>query len=185
MASKIDIISQALILLGHDAINSLTDPGRVVRVAASLYDQVKEEELTSSNWSFARFKVQLAQLTTAPIDEFTYAYQLPPDHLKTLFIKPRVRFKKYQDKIYTNANGPIYLDYIANVSESRFDPSFTRMLSLSLAANYAIPIREGFTTSQLLEQRYMKARNRATQADSSQQTQDRIVSNPFIAARYG
>ena len=59
------------------------------------------------------------------------------------------------------------------------------MLALSLAANYAIPIRDGFTTSQLLEQRYSTARARATQADSSQQTQDRIVSNPFIAARNG
>ena len=66
MSSKIDIISQALLLLGHDTINSLSDPGRVVRVAVSLYDDVKQDELTSSNWSFARFKVQLAQLTTAP-----------------------------------------------------------------------------------------------------------------------
>lgn len=185
MASKIDIISQALILLGHDSINSLTDPGRVVRVAVSLYDQVKEEELTSSNWSFARFKVQLAQLTTAPIDEFTYAYQLPSDYLKAMFINPRARFKIYHDQVYTNAGGPMYLDYIASVGESRFSPSFTRMLSLSLAANYAIPIREGFTTSQLLEQRYNVARNRATQSDSSQQSQDKLVSNPFVSARYG
>lgn len=185
MSSKIDIISQALLLLGHDTINSLSDPGRVVRVAVSLYDDVKQDELTSSNWSFARFKVQLAQLTTAPPDEFTYAYQLPSDCLKVLFIKPRSRYKVYQDQIYTNSNGPLYIDYIANVGEDRFTASFTRMLALSLAANYAIPIRDGFTTSQLLEQRYSAARARATQADSSQQTQDIIVSNPFIAARNG
>ena len=172
-------------LLGHDTINSLNDPGRVVRVAVNLYDDAKESALKSSDWTFARFKVQVAKLTTDPPDEFDSAYQLPSDLLKLLFIRPRVRYKIYQDQLYTNATGEIFVDYIANISEARMPPDFSRYLSFLLASDYAIPIREGFTTSQLLEQRTTKFRNDAVQNDSSQQPQDKIASNPFIAARFG
>lgn len=184
MASKIDIISNALLLLGHDTLQSLSEPGRVARVAINLYDDIKQTELTSSNWTFAKFKVQLSKLTTDPIDEFSSAYQLPADLLKVLWINPRVRYKVYQDQIYTNETGTIFMDYIANVSEARFSSTFSRMLSLSLAVNYGIPIREGITTSQLLETRYIRARHMATQADSSQNPQDRIAQAPFITVRF-
>ncbi len=185
MASKIDIISNALLILGHDTINSLSDPGRVVRIAVSLYDDIKEDELTSSNWTFAKQQAQLAKLSVGPIDQFESAYQLPSDLLKVLYITPRVRYKIYGDKLYTNESGAVFINYIANVSETMFTPTFSRMLSMALAVDESIPIREGFTTSQLLEQRYLKRRARATQTDSSQNPQDRIASNPLLAARLG
>ena len=185
MASKIDIISQALVLTGHDTINSLNDPGRVVRVALRVYDDAKETALKSSNWTFARFKAQLSKLTTDPIDEFTSAYQLPSDSLKVLFIRPRVRYKIYQDQLYTNETGAIYIDYIANISEARMPGDFSRYLSFVLATDYGIPIREGITTSQVLEQRTVRAKLVAAQNDSSQAPQDKLASNPFVTARFG
>ena len=185
MASKINIISNALLLLGHDTINSLSDPGRVVRIAISLYDDIKQDELASSNWNFAKRKAQLAKLTTAPIDEFSNAYQLPSDLLKVLKIKPMVNYRLYGNQLYTNESGAIYIDYIANVGESEFTPSFSRMLSMALAVDESIPVREGFTTSQILAQRYQQRRNRATFMDSTQSPQDKIASSPFIHARFG
>ncbi len=125
MSSKIDIISSALLLLGHDTINALTDPGYPNRVAQNTYDNMVQFELTKSNWTFARTKVQLAQLTTDPPDEFDNAYQLPSDKLKVLFIRPRTRYKIYGDQVWTNASGELFLDYIANVSEALWPPSFT------------------------------------------------------------
>ena len=185
MANKIDIISNALVLLGHDTINSLSDPGRVVRVAVSLYDDIKEDELTSSNWTFAKVQAQLAKLTVGPIDEFENAYQLPSDLLKVLYIRPRVRYKIYGDKLFTNESGSVFINYIANVGEAMFPPSFARMLTFALAIDESIPIREGFTVSEVLDKRYLKHRGRATQADSSQTPQDRLASNPLLAARLG
>jgi hypothetical protein len=185
MATKLSIISNSLLILGHDVLTSLSDSGRVARIAINLYDDIKQDELTSSNWNFAKQKVQLAKLTTDPVDEFSSAYQLPSDLLKLLKITPRTNYRIYGDKLYTNESGVIFADYIANVGEETFPPTFSRMLSMALAADEAIPVREDFATSQLLEQRYIKRRNRAVQADSSQTPQDRIASNPFIAARQG
>lgn len=174
-----------MLLTGHDTINSLTDPGRVVRVAVNLYDDAKEAELSATNWTFARRKAQLAKLTTDPIDEFESAYQLPPDLLVLRKTKPRMRHKIYGDQLFTNNTGEIFIDYTANVSETVFTPAFTKMFQYALAFDYGIPIREGFTVSQLTEQRYERARRRATQLDSSQEPNDQIASSPFIAARLG
>jgi len=79
----------------------------------------------------------------------------------------------------------VFIIYIANVPEAEFTPAFTKMFQYALALDYGIPIREGFSISQLTEQRYITAQRRATQIDSSQEPQDRIRSNPFIAARFG
>lgn len=185
MSSKIDIISSALLLIGHDTLNSLADPGYPNRVAINLYDNIVQTELTKSNWTFARVKVQLAQLTTDPIDEFDNAFQLPADRLKVLFIRPRTRYKIYRDQIFTNASGPMFLDYIANVGEDEWPPSFTQMVIYALAANWGIPIRESATTSQILEGRYTNLSRIARTDDSTQNPQDPIRSNPFVAARLG
>lgn len=151
----------------------------------NLYDDIKQDELTSSNWTFAKQQAQLAKLTVGPIDGFASAYQVPADMLKVLYITPRVNYKIYGDKLYTNESGVVFMNYIANVGEAMFTPSFARMLTFALAVDESIPVRDGFTVSQVLEQRYLKQRSRATQADSSQNPQDRISSNPFFRARLG
>ena len=170
---------------GHDTINTLNKAGYPQRVANNLYDDAKQTELASSNWTFARKKAQLAKLTTGPIDEFESAYQLPADLLKLLKVSPGGKYKLYGDQLFTNQSGEIFITYTANVPESAFTPAFTKMFQYALAYDYGIPIREGFSVSQLQEQRYITARRRATQIDSSQEPQDRIRSNPFIAARFG
>jgi len=185
MSSKIDIISGALLLLGHDSINALSDPGYPNRVAQNTYDNMVQTELTKSNWTFARVKVQLAQLTTDPVDEFDNAYQLPSDRLKVLFIRPRTRYKIYRDQIFTNVSGPLFLDYIANVGEAEWPPSFTQLCIYALAANWALPIRDGITTREILRSEYTDLARIARADDSTQNPQDPIRSNPFVAARLG
>lgn len=183
--SKIDNISGALLLIGHDTINSLNDPGYPVRVAVNLYDDIVQSELTDSNWTFARKKVLLAQLTTDPLDEFDNAFQLPTDMLKVLFIRPRTRYKIYGDELFTNVGGSVFLDYISNVGEAEWTPTFVQMVKYALALNWGIPIKGGFTTTESLQKRYDIRAARARAADSSQNPQDPIRSNPFVAARLG
>lgn len=183
--SKIDNISSALLLIGHDTINSLNDPGYPSRVAVNTYDAIVQAEITKSNWTFARRKVQLAQLTTDPVDEFDNAFQVPSDSLKILFIKPRSRYKIYGNQLYTNISGAVFLDYIANVGEDEWPPSFTLLIQYALATNWAIPIKEGLNTMDALRTKYVELARVARADDSSQNPQDRIASSPFVQARLG
>jgi len=183
--SKIDNISSALLLIGHDTLNSLDDPGYPNRVALNTYDNIVQTEISKSNWTFARIKVQLAQITTDPVDEFSNAFQLPSDRLRVLFIRPMSRYKIYRDQLFTNSSGPLFLDYIANVGEDEWPPPFTQMIVYALAANWGIPIRDGVTTREILRAEYTDLARAARADDSSQNPQDRIRSNPFVAARLG
>lgn len=183
--SKIDNISNALLLIGHDTINSLDDPGYPNRVAVNTYDIIVQTELTKSNWTFAHRKVQLAQLAEDPVDEFDNSFQLPTDMLKVWFIRPRSRYKIYGDKLYTNASGPLFLDYFANVGEDEWTPAFTMTVVYALAMNWGIPIRDGVITKTEMKREYIDLSRIARAADSMQEPQDPIRSNPFVAARLG
>ena len=88
MASKIDLISNALILIGDTPINSLTGGSRRETVANNLYDNIVQNELTKYRWGFARRKAQISRLTDTPVDPngWKSIYQLPTDNLEFLLI---------------------------------------------------------------------------------------------------
>ena len=54
MASKIQLISNALILIGDLPITSLEGNSRAQTVANNLYDNIVQNELTKYRWGFAR-----------------------------------------------------------------------------------------------------------------------------------
>ena len=68
MASKIQLISNALILIGDLPITSLEGNSRAQTVANNLYDNIVQNELTKYRWGFARKKGQLDLARTLPCD---------------------------------------------------------------------------------------------------------------------
>jgi hypothetical protein len=57
MASKIQLISNALILIGDLPITSLEGNSRAQTVANNLYDNIVQNEMTKFRWGFARRKL--------------------------------------------------------------------------------------------------------------------------------
>ena len=74
MAAKINLISNALILIGDLPITSLVGDTRAQVVASNLYDNIVQNELTKYRWGFARKKAQLAKLSLIHISEPTRPY---------------------------------------------------------------------------------------------------------------
>ena len=183
MASKLDLISNALILIGDKPLNSLDESTRRAVVGVNLYDNIKEDELTKFKWSFARQKAQISQTTTTPTNEFQYEYQLPTDMLKPLFVDPSIMYRLYGDKLYTNSGGPLYADYIANVSESFFSPSFAKLMEYALAEAFAMGIRDSAAARDEMSKKYLKQAQAARFDDAQQQPQETLQSRPFIDAR--
>jgi len=106
MASKIDLISNALILIGDTPINSLTGGTRAQQVASSLYDNIVQNELTKHRWGFAKKKAQLSLTTDVPVDnEWKSIYQLPTDLLFLIKLYPSTNYALYGDKVYTDTQG--------------------------------------------------------------------------------
>ena len=118
MASKIQLISNALILIGDLPITSLSGNTRAETVANNLYDNIVQNELSKFRWGFARKQAQLSLTVDTPIGkEWQSIYQLPTDMLTLIKLSPSVPYQILGDKVYCNYSGALYCDYIANVSE--------------------------------------------------------------------
>lgn len=184
MASKIDLISSALILIGDEPINSLTGNSRAQKVGNNLYDNIVQNELTKHRWGFARRKAQLSLLVDVPIDnDWANIYQLPSDLLVFIKLNPHTNFQRYGSKIYTNYSGTLHCDYIKNVSEANWPVYFSKMIEYALAREFAPAIRDSAASADRMAAEYLNASRMARATDSMQHPQTPIVSRPFIDVR--
>lgn len=186
MATQIDLISNALLLIGDDVLNSLTEQSYRARVAVNLYQNIVEKELSKFRWGFARTKAVVSQVvTTLPDDEYRFVWQLPSDLITLIKIRPNsYDFKVYGSQVYTNVSNLESVDYIANVDESTWPPHFAKMIEYALAKDYALPIRDSAASKQAMEIGYVDAARDARFMDSQQHPQTSLRSQPFISVRF-
>jgi hypothetical protein len=184
VASKIDLISNALILIGDSPINSIEDNTRAAQVGANLYDNIVQNELSKHRWGFARRKAQLSLTTDTVIDnEWRSVYQLPTDLITLIKIKPNTDYQIYGDKVYCNLNSAVYCDYIANVTENNWPIYFSKMIEYALAKDFATSIRDSSSSRIEMSNEYIIASRMARFTDSSQHPQTPIVHSPFTDIR--
>ena len=185
MASKINLISNALILIGDNPINTLTGNSRAQQVAANLYDNIVQNELTKHRWGFARRKAQLSLTTEEPLDDdFQSIYQLPSDLLVLIKLNPNVNYQIYGDKVYSNLSQELHCDYIRNVPESEWPIYFAKMIEYALATDFAPSIRDSAASADRMSAQYLNASRMARATDSMQHPQTAIVDKPFIQVRF-
>lgn len=186
MASKIDLVSNALILIGDTPINSLDGNSRAQQVGSNLYNSIKLAELSKHRWGFAQREAQLAKVAGSPTsDRYNSIYQLPTDLVQLINIRPNCMYKVVGKQIYTNVNaGKVTCDYVANVPESEFPPHFVKMMEYALAKDFATSIRDSSAARQEMSNEYIIASRMARFTDSQQHPQEPIYSNPFVEVRY-
>ncbi len=185
MASKIGLISNALILIGDSPINSLTGNSRQQQVGSNLYDNIVDNEITKHRWGFARKKAQLSLTTDAPIDdEWGSIYQLPSDLITLIKVRPSVPYQVLEDKVHTNLSGKLTCDYIYRVSESEWPPYFVKMIEYALAKDFATSITDNTNARTEMTNEYIIASRMARYTDSQQHPVEQLRSNPFASVRY-
>ena len=172
MATKIDLVSAALVLIGDMPINSLIGGSRAQQVANTLYESIVKNELTKHRWGFARAKAQLSLTTEVPVDqEWQSIYQLPADIL-------------FLVKLYPSVNYQIYCDYIYVVPEANWPFYFSKMIEYALAKDFATSIRDSSASRTEMSNEYVIASRMARYTDSQQYPMTPITSNPFVNVRY-
>jgi hypothetical protein len=90
--SPIDICNQALAHLGDRRITRLDAAAQagdaLVRYCSEFYDQARQEVLAAHRWTFAKHAVPLSRRTDVTTIGFTYAHDLPYDHIRLLRVVP-------------------------------------------------------------------------------------------------
>lgn len=149
--TDLSICSDALILLGAAPLSSFTEGTDSAQACDRLYPDLKNTLLSTYQWSWTLKKEQLARLSTAPTNEWKYAYQMPGDMLSGVLAifetsgtteRPlRYGWEVYGDQVYTNLE-TVYIDYQATISESKMPNYFVRLLRTALASELAIVVTD-------------------------------------------
>jgi len=197
--TKLTICNDALLMLGAAEMTSFTEGTDSAKICDRLYDDLKKYILSIYPWSFAKVKVQLAKTSDTPVTEWKNVYALPADIIgtpKAVFQTstagglPQTEFELYyvdQPRLLTDYD-TVYIDYIADVDESRFPEYFIYMLRYALAAEFAEPL-----TDQIAKADYFRALafgtpsengrgglfRQCTNADSQGQRSQTIGNNSF------
>lgn len=187
MASVVGICNLALVKIGANTIESLTENLKEARYCNALYAHLRDDVLRAHHWNFAASRVQLAESTTAPVFKYDYSYTLPADCLKARWINEEpetpVDWEIEARTLVTNEN-PVYLSYTRQETDPNlFDPLFIEVLACRLAAELAFPIMKSTSLAQLQRQIYEATLGKAATIDSTEGNQDPEDFNPYVESR--
>jgi len=182
MATDIEICSNALNMVGHSSIASFTEGGAGAGIAKALYETTYKNLLSLHRWRFASAKETLGRLTATPINDWTYAFQLPSKYIMAIKIYPNVDYEIYEDKLYSDASA-LDLDYIFQTDEAALPGYFQRLIEFNLASLFSISVTDSSTKAEEYRRMFEDQLKRAKFIDSNARPADAIVSSPFIDAR--
>lgn len=139
MASEVGIANRALQKLGATRITSLSDASTSARACNACYETLRDAALRRHPWNFAVARAELAADATAPTWGRANAFQLPSDFLRLLppYPEDNVNTLDWQiegRKIYTDDSAPLYVRYIAQVTDpNTMDILFRELLASTMA----------------------------------------------------
>ena len=154
--TDVTICSHALTLLGENTISSFADGTVQANVCSELYPDIRAMVLTMYPWSFSIEKSDLAQSSTSPINEWTYAYPMPSDSLTKI---PRAVFNSsavgaspitsgwevYQGSVLSDST-TITVDYQKLPLEAEMPSYFVQLLKYAIAMHIAEPVTDQIST---------------------------------------
>lgn len=184
MPSSIDMVSNALLLIGDEPISSFTEPGAGAQAAANLYPDTYRAVLSEHPWGFALKEQKLNKLSQQP-DELTnyqYAYQLPTDLIRLWAIFPHSNYAIVNGLLYSNQN-ELLARYVYEADETALPPHVSKAIEYKLAADFSISVTEDENKHQLFERKYRDMIAMARSIDSQQHPQVPIIDSPFVDVR--
>lgn len=148
--SALSICSDALLMLGANAISSFNEGTDAANISDRLYSDLRDQALLVYPWSFSFKKVKLSRLVTTPTTEYKYEYQLPGDRLgppRAIFTsaspgqRPSKEYRIFQDKLLTDYE-EVWIDYQYSVQEFEMPVYFVQLLKYMMAWHLAYPITD-------------------------------------------
>lgn len=185
MASVTSICNSALAKIGAGRIISIDDPSEGAKLCKEQYTKNKEELLSSHPWNFAIARVSLAQLSSGPVFEYQYAYQIPVDCLRVLQVNTTnsVDWEREGSTLVTDS-GEVYVKYIKNVDEGLFNPLFAEVLALKLAYDISYSLVQSVQLREQLRNEYKEKLREARSYDAQEGGVRQVQADEFILPRY-
>jgi len=185
--TPIQIMSNAAMILGKSPFTSIDQANKLALSLQKAYDSIIPGELGSLNWGFAKKVIQLS--LNAGVNpnfaEWTNIYDLPPDFLIISRVWPPVDYQVYENKLYTNTDQALWMEYGYNAPVTSWVPPFKKYAQYLLAEEVGISSTENPQIYQTIQIGLKTWRAKAMFSDSQNSPSKTIWSQPWITARYG
>jgi len=188
MATSVSICSNALLRLGAQTIASLSESNDRARLAANLYETVRDSTLRSHPWNCAVKRVVLAPDTDVPAFDFAAQFTLPSDWLKTLQVGQdgfEVDYRTESGKIMASGTS-LALRYIwRNTVENTWDAMLIEAMELAMSAAMAYGITKSASMVEAAEGKLQQFMKRCRSTDGQDDPPDTLGDFPLMQARFG
>lgn len=193
MSTKVQIISNAISVMGHKPIQTLLNGDDMVVSAEQAFDMLLPSILSRAQWRFAVQIQQLTLLNETPISNtWSHVFSLPAGWLKTIRIHPQTYdWEIFESKkLYTNFNGAWYMEYVFQPVITLLPPSFVEYFIYEIAAYLALAnaqkpeFFETLTAKALQMQGFAAAIDAQNRPSTSQVTFPVLNNRNFATAQY-
>ena len=171
MAGTVDIVNRALSKLGDMRISSLDDGSKSAAVAASMFEIIRDAEITAHCWHFAKTRSKLPAEAEKPVFGWSWQYLLPSDCLRVLEAGPWPQaltdsyvggdsrsFVLEGQRLLSNLGPTLELIYLKRMSDAGlFPPSFIEVLACKLAVEMAESLTGSNSKRELAWNEYERA----------------------------
>lgn len=187
-ASDVSICSNALLMLGAKPISSLSENNDKARLAANLYEPVRNYVLRRHPWNCAVKRVALAPDTDVPAFDWDFQFTLPSDFMRVLSVGEsgnESAFEIESGKLMCDDN-PALLRYIwRNDNPATWDDMLVWGVTISMKAVFAYPVTQSTSLEQLVEAALVDVLKQARAVDGQDGTPPTLGDTPLLNARMG
>lgn len=187
--SKTNIVSLAVMLLGHKPIQTLDNADDLVTAAEQAYDLLLPSVLATGNW---RFSMTISQLSLSPMipplqTGFQNIYLLPAGYLKNIRIIPQ----NYVYEIYSNSQiwcnwgtqTPVYMEYAFLPDVAQLPPWFVNYFIYEIASFLCLNNAQKPDYYQVMEAKRITQLAMAAATDAQNRPQFSQVDIPVLNRR--
>lgn len=185
MASVVEICNKALSLLGQNLITDFSENTPEALACRTHWPFVRNQVLRSHPWNCAIERKAIPRLLDAPVNEFTYKYQLPADCLRVLSIDPDQIFSIEGRTLLCDTDS-IILKYIKELSDSsQYDPELADALSYIMASELCYQMTSSTSQVDYLRTTGEEKLSNAKASDALEGRQKEVRQTAWIRAKYG
>lgn len=172
MLTKIDLCSMALLKLGEEPIQSLTDDTASAKLSRTLFDPVIDSLIAIHPWRFATSEIELKRNTDGN-------FLLPTNVLRVLHTSGRI----VGDRIFSDSE-TVTVTALTRTPTDRFPAYFISLAATRLAMEFCVPLLGDQTVFRMLVALYETELQTAKFLDSSSSANNGIGDFSLISARY-
>lgn len=186
--TELELCNAALAKLGANPITALGDGSTEGELASQLYPITIDAVLISFPWSFSLAQQQLSAAPVPPVADFTNAFSLPADVLRTISAGAPgsgrgLFFRIFGAELHTDADR-VVLTYQRRIAATDFPAYFLPTVINRLSADLCLPLTESASRAEILSRLAAAELQHARLIDSQQASPRAVEDFTLIAARY-